>query len=137
MPAPRPVHMPPPPPILELPNGDRYHLHPRPADLEGYLAPEHVPHLEPGVEPVRVRVIRGESGHTIALAPDELEALLREARLETEQLTEHPPVPKAAPDPTRGRGLRDPEAHRLGPNVDHAPDPGHRGTSRSRRKPRR
>jgi hypothetical protein len=131
---PRAVHLPPPPPVLELPSGDRYHLHPRPADLEGYLAPDRVPHLEPGIEPVRVRVTRGSSGYTVALAPDELTALLRDARRETEALKEHPPVPEPVQDPTRGRGQRDPAAHRLGPNVDHAPDPGHQGTTARRRK---
>ena len=131
---PRAVHVPPPPPVLELPSGDRYHLHPRPADLEGYLAPDHVPHLKPGVEPVRVRVARGSSGYTVALAPDELAALLRNARRESEALKEHPPVPEPETDPARGRGQRDPAAHRLGPNADHAPDPGHQGTTARRRK---
>ena len=48
------VHLPPPQPVLELPSGDRYHLHPRTADIEGYLAPDRVPRLQPGLEPVRV-----------------------------------------------------------------------------------
>ena len=127
MPAPRPVHSPPPPPVvLELPNGDRYHLHPRPADLEGYLAPDHVPHLEPGIAPIRVRVTQAETGYTVALAPDEVQEAT---------LVQHPPVPARPPDPDRGRGQRDPDARRLGPNADHSPDPGHRGTRRRRRKP--
>jgi hypothetical protein len=132
---PRPVHLPPPPPVLELPNGDRYHLHPRRADIEGYLAPDRIPRVEPGIEPVRVTISRGESGYTVALAPDDLEELLRNARLETESLSEHPPgLPEAVREPTRGRGQRDPAAHRLGPNVAEAPDPGHRGTTARRRK---
>jgi hypothetical protein len=131
---PRPVHMPPPPPVLELPNGDRYHLHPRTSDIEGYIAPDRIPRLEAGIEPVRVTIIRGESGYTVALAPDELEELLRNARLEREALSEHPPLPEPVREPTRGRGQRDPAAHRLGPNVAEAPDPGHRGTRARRRK---
>ena len=128
------VHLPPPPPVLELPSGDRYHLHPRTADIEGYLAPDRVPRLEPGIEPLRVKVTRGESGYAVSLAPDELQELLRHARLETEALKEHPPRPEPVPDPTQGRGQRDPAAHRLGPNVAEAPDPGHRGTAARRRK---
>jgi len=132
----RPVHAPAEPLVrLELPNGDRYHLHPRPADLEGYLSPEHVPHLRPGATAIKVRVERADAGYSITLAPDELQALLRRARLETEELVRHPPEPAPLHDPVRGRGQRDPEAHRLGPNADHAPDPGHRGTRRRRRKP--
>jgi len=131
---PRAVHLPPPPPVPQLPSGDRYHLHPRAADLEGYIAPARVPRLQPGIEPVRVNIVRGEAGYTIALAPDELEELLREARLETAALSEHPPLPEPLREPTRGRGQRDPAAHRLGPNVADAPDPGHRGPTARRRK---
>jgi hypothetical protein len=54
------VHLPPPQPVL--PSGDRYHLHPRTADIEGYLPPDRVPRLQPGLEPVRVGITRGESG---------------------------------------------------------------------------
>jgi hypothetical protein len=134
MPQPRPVHTPAEPVVLELPNGDRYHLHPRPAEFEGYLAPERVPHLKAGIAPITVQVTHGEAGYTVTLAPDELETLLRRARLETETLRERPPRPAAAHDPMRGQGQRDPEAHRLGPNVDAPPDPRHRGAKRLRRK---
>ncbi len=134
MPKPRPVHTPiEQPVVLELPTGDRYHLHPRPADLEGFLAPERVPHLQPGIAPIKVRVTHGPAGYVVSLAPDELEALLRRARLEGEALRERPPRPEAAHDPGRGQGQRDPDARRLGPNADSAPDPGHRGPKRVRR----
>jgi hypothetical protein len=121
--------------MIELPNGDRYHVHPGPADLEGYLAPEHVPHLEAGVIPIQVRVTRAGAGYSVNLAPDELDSLLRRARLEVLGQEEHPPEPARPRDPARGVGQRDPDAHRLGPNVAAAPDPGHRGTHRRRRKP--
>jgi hypothetical protein len=131
---PRPVHAPREQPVvLELPSGDRYHLHPRPADLEGFLAPQHVPHLEPGIAPITVRVTHGPAGYTVSLAPDELEGLLRRARLEGEALHERPPRPEPAHDPGRGQGQRDPDARRLGPNADGAPDPGHRGPKPVRR----
>ena len=134
MPQPKPVHAPPEQPVvLELPNGDRYHLHPRPAEFEGYLAPERVPHLKPGIAPIRVQVTHGAAGYTVTLAPDELKTLLRRARLENEALRQRPPRPAAAHDPARGQGQRDPEAHRLGPNADAPPDPGHRGPKRVRR----
>jgi len=121
--------------MLQLPTGDRYHLHPRPADLEGYLAPDRVPHLKSGSAPILVRVTHGEAGYSVALAPDELKTLLRRARLEAEALEEHPPEPARPRDPSRGQGQRDPDARRLGPNADHPPDPGHRGPRRRRRKP--
>jgi hypothetical protein len=133
----RPVHTPEAPVRLELPNGDRYHLHPRLADLEGYLAPERAPHLEPGITPVKVHVTRAGAVYTVTLAPGELETLLQHARRETAELTELPLAPLQPHDPTRGRGQRDPEARRLGPNVESAPDPGHRGTHRQRRKSRK
>lgn len=123
------------PVILELPTGDRYHIHPRPAEFEGYLAPDRVPHLRPGIAPIKVRVTHGPAGYVVTLAPDELEALLRRARLETDVLAQRPPRPAAEPDPARGQGQRDAEAHRLGPNADRAPDPGHRGPRPLRRKP--
>jgi len=127
---PRPVHTPEEPVRLELPNGDRYHLRPRPGDLEGFLAPARVPHLEPGITPIEVQVTRTGATYTVRLAPDELETLLRHARREEEQLTEQPPVPPAPHDPTRGRGRHDPDTRRLGPNVAEPPDPAHRGTHR-------
>lgn len=120
---------------LELPEGERYELHPNARDLKGYLRPEHVPHLKPGIAAIKVRVTHGESGYQVSLAPDELELLLRRARLEAESQVEHAPQPKAMLDPSRGQGTRDPETHRLGPNVDHRPDPGHRGQHRLQRKP--
>jgi hypothetical protein len=123
------------PVILELPTGDRYHIHPRPAEFEGYLAPERVPHLRPGIAPIKVRVTHGPAGYVVTLAPDELEALLRRAQLEADVLAQRPPRPAAEPDPARGQGQRDAEAHRLGPNADRAPDPGHRGPRPLRRKP--
>jgi hypothetical protein len=119
--------------MLELPSGDRYHLHPRPADFEGFLAPERVPHLEPGMAPIKVQVTHGPAGYTVSLSPDELEGLLRRARLEVEALGERPPRPEAAHDPGRGQGQRDSQARRLGPNADTAPDPGHRGPKPIRR----
>jgi hypothetical protein len=134
MPSPRPVHLPAKAKVtLELPSGDRYHLHPRPADLEGYLAPERVPHLTVGISPVKVQVEHGAATYLVSLAPDELEVLLRRARLETKALAERPPRPTPSPNPPRGRGRRDPRARRLGPNADHSPDPEHRGPER--RKP--
>ena len=136
MPPPRPVHTPfEQPVVLELPAGDRYQLHPRPAEFEGYLAPERVPHLKPGITPIKVRVTRGAAGYTVSLAPDELETLLRRARLETEALNQRPARPAAEHDPDRGQGRRDPDAHRLGPNTESSPDPGHRGPRPLRRKP--
>jgi hypothetical protein len=136
MSPPRPVHTPADQlVVLELPTGDRYHLHPRPADVEGYLAPERVPHLKAGISPIKVQVARGATGYTVTLAPDELEALLRHAQLEVEALAERPPRPAAEHDPARGQGQRDARAHRLGPNADRSPDPGHRGPSPLRRKP--
>ena len=130
---PRPVHPPEAALRLELPNGERYHIHPRPADLEGYLAPERVPHLGPGVAPVEVQVTREGAAYTVRLAPSELEILLQRAEAEVGRLTEHPPLPPEPHDPNRGRGQRDPAARRLGPNVGDAPDPGHKGVHR--RKP--
>jgi hypothetical protein len=133
---PRSVHTPADQPVmLELPSGDRYHLHPRQADLEGYLAPDRVPHVKPGIAPIKVQVAHGEAGYLVSLAPDELETLLRRARLEVEALAERPPRPAASHDPARGQGQRDPQARRLGPNADRSPDPGHRGPTRRRRKP--
>lgn len=127
---PRPVHTPEQPVRLELPNGNRYHLHPRTADLEGYLAPNRTPHVEAGITLTRVQVTRAGAVYTVTLAPDELGTLLQRARRETADLTDRPPAPSEPKDPTRGRGQRDPEARRLGPNADSAPDPGHRGTHR-------
>ncbi len=121
--------------VLELPTGDRYHLRPRPAELEGYLAPERVPHLKPGIAPIKVQVTHGAAGYVVTLAPDELEALLRHAQLEADALAERPPRPAAENDPARGQGQRDARAHRLGPNADHSPDSGHRGSNPLRRKP--
>src|SRR5688572_2453567 len=97
-----------------LPNGDRYHIHPRPADLEGYLEPDRVPRLQTGMTPVQVRVTRADVGYTVALAPDELQVLLQHARREVEGLSETPSLPPSPHDPTEGRGQRDPEARRLG-----------------------
>jgi len=131
----RPVHTPLSPMLLELPNGDRYRIHPRPADLEGYLEPDRVPRLQAGITPVQVRVTRAGAGYTVTLAPDELQILLRRAHREIEGLIETPSLAPSPRDPTEGRGQRDPEARRLGPNVSNPPDPGHRGTHRHRRKP--
>jgi hypothetical protein len=134
--SPKPIHTPADQPaVLELPTGERYHIHPRPADLEGYLAPERVPHLKPGIAPIKVQVTHGAAGYMVTLAPDELEALLRRAQLQAHAPAERPPRPAAAHDPTRGQGQRDPEAHRLGPNADGSPDSGHRGPKPLRRKP--
>ena len=70
MSPPKSVHTPADQPVvLELPTGDRYHLHPRPADLEGYLAPERVPHLQPGIAPIKVQVTHGAAGYVVTLAP--------------------------------------------------------------------
>jgi hypothetical protein len=136
MPQPRPVHTPPEEPVvLELPSGDRYRLHPRPAEFEGYLAPQRVPHLTPGIAPIKVQVTHGAAGYWVMLAPDELETLLRRAQLETEALRQRPRRPAAAQDPARGQGQRDAQAHRLGPNANGAPDSGHRGAKPLRRKP--
>lgn len=129
---PRPVHTPEVPIRLELPSGDRYHLHPRQADLQGWLAPERAPRLRPGVTPVQVRVTGSGPAYTVTLAPDELDEILRRAEREIATLAEHTPAPPEPRDPTRGRGQRDPEARRLGPNVASPPDPGHRGTHRHR-----
>lgn len=136
MSPPKPVHTPADQPVmLELPTGDRYHLHPRPADLEGYFAPERIPHLKPGIAPIRVQVTHGEAGYVVSLAPDELEALLRHAQLEADALAQRPPRPAAEHDPARGQGQRDAQARRLGPNADRSPDSGHRGPNPLRRKP--
>jgi hypothetical protein len=136
MSPPRPVHtLADQPVVLELPTGDRYHLQPRPADLEGYLAPERVPHLQLGIAPIKVQVTHGAAGYVVTLAPDELKALLRRAQLEADALAQRPPRPATAHDPARGQGQRDAQAHRLGPNADHSPDPGHRGPNPLRRKP--
>lgn len=82
MPQPRPVHTPVEESVvLELPNGDRYHLHPQPAEFEGYLAPQRVPHLTPGIAPIKVQVTHGAAGYWVTLAPDELETLLRRAQI--------------------------------------------------------
>jgi hypothetical protein len=121
--------------MLELPSGDRYRLRPRPADLEGHLAPDRVPHLKPGIAPIKVQVTQGEAGYLVSLAPDELGTLLRRARLEVEALAERPPRPAAAHAPAAGQGQRDPQARRLGPNAGQSPDPGHRGPRRLRRRP--
>lgn len=91
------------PVILELPTGDRYHIHPRPAEFEGYLAPERVPHLRPGIAPIKVRVTHGPAGYLVTLAPDELEALLRRAQLEADVLAQRPPRPAAEPAPHAAR----------------------------------
>lgn len=134
---PRPVHTPLTPVRIELPNGDRYHLHPRPADLEGFLAPEREPHLAPGITPVRILVHPiDHAAYAVSLAPDELEELLRRADREKAELAgQPPPRPLPEEEPAPGRGQRDPEAHRLGPNVAEPPDPGHRGAHRLRRRP--
>jgi hypothetical protein len=121
--------------MLELPSGDRYHLYPRQADVEGYLACDRVLHLKPGIAPIKVQVTHGKAGYLVSLAPEELETLLRRARLEVEALAGPPPRPAASHDPARGQGQRDSQARRLGPNADRAPDPGHRGPRRLRRKP--
>lgn len=127
---PKRVHTPGEPVRLELPNGNRYHLHPRPADLEGYLAPDRTPHVGGGITPTKVQVTRAGAVYAVTLAPDELGTLLQRARREVTDLAERPPAPTEPKDPTRGRGQRDPEARRLGPNADSAPDPGHRRTHR-------
>jgi hypothetical protein len=138
MPSPKSPHVPTgQPTILELPGGDRYHLHPQAADIEGYLAPDRVPRLKAGAAAIEIQVTQGGGAYTVRLAPDELKALLRHARLESEALGGRPPGPEAPHDPSRGRGRHDPAARRWGPTVDHAPDAGHRGPTRRRRKPYR
>lgn len=132
---PRPVHTPLAPVRLELPNGDRYHLHPRAADLEGWLDPARVPHLGPGISPVRVRVHTTDSGtYVVSLAPGELDELLARARHDLAQLADLPAEPPEPEQPARGRGQLDPESRRLGPNVAEPPDPGHRGGHRRKRR---
>jgi hypothetical protein len=101
--VPRPVHTPLSPVLLELPNGDRYRIHPRPADLEGYLEPDRVPRLPAGSRTHRVRVTPAGAGYTVTLAPDELQALLQRAQREVEGLIETPSCRRARATPPRAR----------------------------------
>ena len=122
------------PVILELPDASRYEMGRRSRKLDKYLDGDHVPRLKPGVAAVRVNVSRGARGYVVSLAPGELETLLRHANPVFEPQAKRPPRSPAESNPPRGEGLHDPAAHRLGPNVDHRPDPGHRGTDPLRRK---
>jgi hypothetical protein len=117
--------------VLRVPSGAQYHLDLSSDDLAGWLAPGRKPPLEPGLA-LEVEVIRGGRRYAIRVGAGELAHLLSQATLQREHTTGHPEQPRPVANPSRGRGLRDPDAHRLGPNVDRALDPGRRGHKRRR-----
>ena len=120
------------PVVLRVPGGAQYHLELGSEELAGWLEPGRRAPLEPGPA-LEVEMLHAGKRYTIPVGAGELAHLLSRATLEREHLSGHP-EPRPVPNPARGRGLRDPDAHRLGPNVDRAPDPGHRG-QRQRRTP--
>ena len=116
--------------VLRVPSGAQYHLNVSSDDLAGWMAPGRKAPQQPG-PPVEVEITRGGERYTIPVGAGELAHLLSQATLEADHATGHPEPPPVA-NPLRGRGLRDPDAHRLGPNADRAQDPGHRGVKRRR-----
>jgi hypothetical protein len=119
------------PVLLRLPNGAQYHLDVNSDDLAARLAPGRIAPTEPG-PPVELEVIHRGGRHSIPVGPKELAGLLSHATLEADHASGHAAQPRPVPDPSRGRGLRDPDAHRLGPNASRPQDPGHRGAGRRR-----
>ena len=119
------------PVLLRLPSGAQYHLDVNSDDLAVRLAPGRIAPEEPG-PPVELEVIHRGERYSIPVGAKELAGLLSQATLEADHAAGHPAQPRPVPDPSRGRGLRDPEAHRLGPNTDRQQDPGHRGAGRRR-----
>jgi hypothetical protein len=117
--------------LLRVPGGAQYHLDASRDDLADWRAPgRHAPpHSGP---PLEVEVVRGGERYAIPVGPGELAHLLSRATLAADHAAGLPDQPPPVANPARGRGLRDPEAHRLGPNVDRAPDPGHKGVKRRR-----
>lgn len=119
------------PVLLRVPSGAQYHLELSSDQLAAWLAPGRKAPLEPGPA-LEVEVIHPGGRYVIPVGAGELAHLLSQATLEREHATGRPEQPRPIPNPSRGRGLRDPEAHRLGPNADRALDPGHRGHNRRR-----
>ena len=119
------------PVVLHLPSGAQYHLDVSSDDLAARLAPGRTAPDEPG-PPIELEVIHREGRYTIPVGARELAHLLSQATLEADHVAGRGKQPRPIPDPSRGRGLRDPDAHRLGPNAGRAQDAEHRGQRRGR-----
>jgi len=117
--------------VLRLPSGAQYRLDLSSDELARWLAPGRTAPLETG-PPLEVEVTHRGERHAIPVSAAELRRLLSRCTLEADHAAGHPERPWPVANPLRGRGLRDPDAHRLGPNVDRAPDPGHRGLKHRR-----
>lgn len=117
------------PVVVRVPSGAQYHLELSSDDLARWLAPGRKAPAEPGPA-LEVEVTRRGGRYTIPVGAGELAHLLSQATLEREHATGHAEQPRPVANPSRGRGLRDPDAHRLGPNVDRTRDPGRRGHKR-------
>jgi hypothetical protein len=116
--------------VLRVPSGAQYHLNVSRDDLAGWMAPGRKAPQQPG-PPVEVEINHQGERYTIPVGAGELAHLLSQATLEADHAAGHPEQPRPVANPSRGRGLRDPDAHRLGPNAG-AQDPGHRGITRRR-----
>lgn len=119
------------PVVLHLPSGAQYHLDVDSDELAARLAPGRKAPDEPG-PPVELEIIHRGGRYTIPVGAKELADLLSQATLEADHVAGRGKQPKAIPDPSRGRGMRDPEAHRLGPNPGRAQNAEHRGQRRGR-----
>jgi hypothetical protein len=118
---------------LQLPGGEQYRLKVDADELAGWLAPQRHPPHEPDAAAIQVEVRHAGGRAVVRTGAAELARWLSRARPAAE--AEPSMRPDADPDPARGRGTRDPAAHRLGPNTDQRPDSMHRGRRRYRRQP--
>jgi len=117
--------------VLRLPSGAQYHLDLSSDDLARWLAPGRTAPLETG-PPLEVEVTHRGERYATPVGAGELQRLLSRSTLEADHAAGHPEQPWPVANPLRGRGLRDPGAHRLGPSGDRAPDPKHRGLTHRR-----
>jgi hypothetical protein len=117
--------------VLRLPSGAQYRLELSSDELATWLAPGRTATLETG-PPLEVEIRHRGERYAIPVGPRELQRLLSRSTLEADHAVEHPERPRPVANPLRGRGLRDPDAHRVGPSAEHAPDPGHRGIKHRR-----
>jgi hypothetical protein len=116
--------------VLRVPGGTQYHLNVSRDDLAGWMAPDRKAPEQPG-PPLEVEISHRGERYVIPVGAGELAHLLSQATLEADHAGGHPEQPRPVPNPARGRGLRDPDAHRLGPNAG-TQDPAHRGITRRR-----
>jgi hypothetical protein len=117
--------------VLRLPSGAQYRLDLSSDELARWLAPGRTAPLETG-PPLEVEVSHRGERYAIPVGASELQRLLSRSTLEADHAAGHPERPRPVANPLRGRGLRDPDAHRVGPSADRAPDPGHRGIKHRR-----